>query len=482
MANKEIRLKINVEGNAEESLKNIQKSYDDIAKAAETAKKATQGVGGPSASNPTPTTGADMNLQPGGKYLKKSFRNDKEEMIGLAVAGDKTSESFRTAQQKAGRFKDEMDEVNNRIKYFSQSGGEKAAQGLSESINLVGASAQVAVGSMTLLGMSNEEATKTVAKLASIEAVMNGVKQVTLALQSDSMFMLGLENAKMKALALTQGAYTAVVGTSTGALKAFRLALAGTGIGLAVIAIGALVNAFMDASDASDKLTASQQLNAEKAKKAAEDRKKESDAAVIGIENQIKAQQKLRVQILRNQGKDNEADALEQSFLTQDKDKLNKKQALEKKEVRRLEKQLKDNADMIATYKNAADKYKKSGDTDQADKFKKDADDLKKKNNSIQVELNENMNKLNFTNRQIETAYYEGVEKRTGGKNKSQNTISKPQTLSAVAPKTFNVYINSLGEIQEVNIMSDKDEKEFQQTLVNTLMGALTTVQAQTSR
>ena len=38
-----------------------------------------------------------------------------------------------------------------------------------------------------------------------------------------------------------QSAYTAVVGTSTGALKAFRLALAATGIGLAVVAIGALI-------------------------------------------------------------------------------------------------------------------------------------------------------------------------------------------------------------------------------------------------
>lgn len=39
-------------------------------------------------------------------------------------------------------------------------------------------------------------------------------------------------------------AYSAVVGTSTGAMKLFRLALAGTGIGLVVIALGALVANF----------------------------------------------------------------------------------------------------------------------------------------------------------------------------------------------------------------------------------------------
>jgi len=38
-----------------------------------------------------------------------------------------------------------------------------------------------------------------------------------------------------KASALWQGIYTTVVGTSTGAMKAFRIALAATGIGLIVI-------------------------------------------------------------------------------------------------------------------------------------------------------------------------------------------------------------------------------------------------------
>lgn len=41
-----------------------------------------------------------------------------------------------------------------------------------------------------------------------------------------------------------QTSYSAVVGTSTGAMKLFRLALAGTGIGLIVIALGALVANF----------------------------------------------------------------------------------------------------------------------------------------------------------------------------------------------------------------------------------------------
>ena len=53
-------------------------------------------------------------------------------------------------------------------------------------------------------------------------------------MQKQTALSLGLNIAAQKT-------YTLVVGTSTGALKAFRIALAATGIGLAVLAIAALV-------------------------------------------------------------------------------------------------------------------------------------------------------------------------------------------------------------------------------------------------
>ncbi len=48
-------------------------------------------------------------------------------------------------------------------------------------------------------------------------------------------------NLQTKIASGLQAAYTAIVGTSTGALKAFRIALISTGIGAAVVAIGALI-------------------------------------------------------------------------------------------------------------------------------------------------------------------------------------------------------------------------------------------------
>jgi hypothetical protein len=55
-----------------------------------------------------------------------------------------------------------------------------------------------------------------------------------------------LDESALKTLIVTraQAAYSVVVGTSTGALKAFRIALAATGVGLLVVAIGALIANF----------------------------------------------------------------------------------------------------------------------------------------------------------------------------------------------------------------------------------------------
>lgn len=61
-----------------------------------------------------------------------------------------------------------------------------------------------------------------------------------------------------------QKAYTAVVGTSTGALKALKVALVTTGLGALVVALGYLVSAMMDSTDATEQLTEEQErLNAQ---------------------------------------------------------------------------------------------------------------------------------------------------------------------------------------------------------------------------
>jgi len=61
---------------------------------------------------------------------------------------------------------------------------------------------------------------------------------------------------------VAQKAYTFVVGTTTGALKALRLALAATGIGAIVVALGFLIEKLMSSTDATEEqIKAQEQLN-----------------------------------------------------------------------------------------------------------------------------------------------------------------------------------------------------------------------------
>lgn len=61
---------------------------------------------------------------------------------------------------------------------------------------------------------------------------------------------------------IAQKAYTFVVGTTTGALKALRLALAATGIGAIVVALGFLIEKLMSSTDATEEqIKAQEQLN-----------------------------------------------------------------------------------------------------------------------------------------------------------------------------------------------------------------------------
>jgi hypothetical protein len=81
-------------------------------------------------------------------------------------------------------------------------------------------------------------------------AVANGIQQVQIALQKESALMKGIDTAKTWLLATATTAYNFVVGTSTGALKLFRIALASTGVGALVIGLALLIANFDKVRDA----------------------------------------------------------------------------------------------------------------------------------------------------------------------------------------------------------------------------------------
>lgn len=88
-----------------------------------------------------------------------------------------------------------------------------------------------------------------------LNALTGGYAQVV----KDSVEASSLFNKESKVGMAVQAGYATVVGTSTGAMKAFRIALAATGIGLIVVALGLLIANF-------DKVTAAVQSGIDKFK------------------------------------------------------------------------------------------------------------------------------------------------------------------------------------------------------------------------
>lgn len=108
----------------------------------------------------------------------------------------------------------------------------------------------------------------------------------------DAVEALGLFNKGTVISTNLQKAYTAVVGTTTGALKTLRLALVATGIGALIVLVGLIVSALMDMGEATEEQVRQQELLTKEIERTSEAMREE----VSMIEDSTKAR-KLRAEI-----------------------------------------------------------------------------------------------------------------------------------------------------------------------------------------
>lgn len=173
--------------------------------------------------------------QKGTQSARSQLKSLRDEMQALEQSGQKNTQRFRELQAQAGGLADQIGDTQAQIKAMS-SDTRTLDTLLGVGQGLAGAFA-VAQGAAALFGDENEELQKAMLKVQAALAILNGVQAVANVLNKDSAVMVNLN-------ATAQRAYAAAVGTSTGALKAFRLALAATGIGVAVVAVGMLAANF----------------------------------------------------------------------------------------------------------------------------------------------------------------------------------------------------------------------------------------------
>jgi hypothetical protein len=227
-----------------------------------------------------------------GKDAKKtdgSFVNLRKELKQLTVQLqnlDPASKEFETVAKRAGQIKEQMRGVADAINDADPEkfGGkfQRTAEGIAGAFSAV-------TGAQALFGQQSEEIEKQMLKVQGAIALTQGISAMK-ELKNDALDLaMSIKNTVVNAfkslttaqminatetgsLTLLQKGYALAVGTSTGAMKAFRVALAATGIGLVVVALGFLVEKMIsymsstdDATKAQDRLTAStKRFNAER--------------------------------------------------------------------------------------------------------------------------------------------------------------------------------------------------------------------------
>lgn len=185
------------------------------------------------------------------KSTRAELRTMQQAATELALAWGQNNDTVREFISQVGEAKDSIGDVSDAIKLAASDTNKldnliNAAQGIAGVFG-------VAEGAVALFGDENKELQKTLIKLQAIMTIMNGLQAIQNELKrKDSIFT----TAQIAA----QKAYAMVVGTSTGALKAFRVALAATGIGLIVLALVALITNFTKVKEAVYKLIPGLQL------------------------------------------------------------------------------------------------------------------------------------------------------------------------------------------------------------------------------
>lgn len=166
------------------------------------------------------------------KRLRSELESLIDQMAKLRLENKENSEEYKALQAEAIRARDALAVVGQEVNKDATK-ATKFERLIQASSGIV-AGFSAAQGAMALFGQENENAEKTIEKVTGAMAVLQALQEIQVQLKNADTTATGQQT-------IAQSLYTTVVGTSSGALKVFRIALAATGIGLAVLLIGALV-------------------------------------------------------------------------------------------------------------------------------------------------------------------------------------------------------------------------------------------------
>jgi predicted nucleic acid-binding Zn-ribbon protein len=175
----------------------------------------------------------------------KQFTSLKAELRFLErqiTSGELQGKNLEIATERAAHLKDEIGDLSTKLKTLGSD--TRVFDTMVEGARLATGAFSIAQGAMALFGNENEDLQKALIKLNAVMAISQGLQEIYTLKQKETAIGRVFDTAATWAQTAAQTAYTFVVGTSTGALKLFRIALASTGVGLLVLAIGLLIANF----------------------------------------------------------------------------------------------------------------------------------------------------------------------------------------------------------------------------------------------
>ena len=198
--------------------------------------------------------------------LNQQIKSVSKSMEELVAQGKSESEAYSALAQVLGELNEKQIAFNESVDDAKDRTG--GIKDIAEVFNDATGVMQVAAGAMSMFGSESEDAVKSIKKLQEIQTIANGMKQLSTSIQKSGTLwkvwqaslsaadkVLALLPARFRAVTAAEAATAAGARTATAAMVTLRTAIASTGIGLLVVAIGAAVNWLMQMGDAVDEAT-----------------------------------------------------------------------------------------------------------------------------------------------------------------------------------------------------------------------------------
>jgi predicted nucleic acid-binding Zn-ribbon protein len=174
------------------------------------------------------------------KSLTSQLRGLKQELAQLETQGKENTDEFNKLLFAAAKLEDQIGDTRERVRVLASDTFKfDAAVGATQAL---ASGFEVAQGAAALFGSEGKELQEVIAKTTAVTAIANGVNELANQITGKGPLKLALYEAGQKAVAVA----TAI---STGAISAFRVALAATGIVAFVAGVALLVDRLRDAAD-----------------------------------------------------------------------------------------------------------------------------------------------------------------------------------------------------------------------------------------